>query len=351
MSPDPIQHTRPTILINGTASARLEAELLQLLVAEDADGLHYCEATFANWGDERGRPGYQHFGRDILDFGRTIAIAWNDRALFEGRISALEGEFPNGSAPVVRVRAEDRLIDLRMTRRTRSFDDMSTDGILRQLASDHGLTPDVDTGGPVFKHVAQLDQCDLAFARERCRTMGAEVWVDGTTLFARRRHERTGDRVALAYGNGLREVTVTADLAQQSTRLIVGGWSVPDKSEISETATASAISGETGGHETGASILASSFGERTHTVADVFPLNADDARDRAECLFRAAARRFVVARGVADPSATLRVGATATLQGIGALFDGDYEVIGTRHRFDSALGLRTEFTAERPWIG
>src|SRR5258705_8493580 len=41
--------------------------------------------------------------------------------LFEGRIMALEGQFPEGRQPQLVVLAEDRFQDLRMTRRTRTF--------------------------------------------------------------------------------------------------------------------------------------------------------------------------------------------------------------------------------------
>jgi hypothetical protein len=68
-------------------------------------------------------------------------------------------------------------------------------------------------------------------------------------------------------------------------------------------------------------------------------------------VFKRRARRFLTGRGVAEPSAKLRVGTTAKLGGLGALFSGEYYVVAVRHVFDGLHGLRTEFSVERPGMG
>ncbi len=54
-----------------------------------------------------------------------------------------------------------------------------------------------------------------------------------------------------------------------------------------------------------------------------------------------------VARGLAVPSVELRVGVQIELEGIGPGFGGTFQVRETRHLFDLAQGLRTEFVALR----
>jgi len=73
-----------------------------------------------------------------------------------------------------------------MTRRTRSFADASDADVMRTVAQDHSLTPDIDVSGPTHKVLTQVNQSDLAFLRERARAVDAEVWVEGTA-----RTERT----------------------------------------------------------------------------------------------------------------------------------------------------------------
>jgi hypothetical protein len=65
------------------------------------------------------------------------------------------------------------------------------------------------------------------------------------------------------------------------------------------------------------------------------------------------ARRFVVARGVAEPNGQLRAGKPVTLAGLGPIFSGAFRLREVRHVFDDTdgQGLRTEFEAERSAIG
>src|SRR5215218_9123741 len=115
-----VRGARPSIEIDGQRDATLTSALPSLAIADSADGLARCELSFGNWGGAE-RAGFQHFGRDKLEFGKTLKITLGSDALFEGRISAIAAEFPDGGPPTVGVSAEDRLQDLRMTRRTRAF--------------------------------------------------------------------------------------------------------------------------------------------------------------------------------------------------------------------------------------
>jgi phage protein D len=111
------------------------------------------------------------------------------------------------------------------------------------------------------------------------------------------------------------------------------------------------ISGELNGDTSGASILRSAIGERKEAVAHAVPLNAHEAQAVAESSFKSCARRFVIGRGTATTQAKLRVGALLDLKSLGPLFSGKYYVVEARHLFDSAKGLRTEFTVERAGLG
>jgi phage protein D len=176
--------------------------------------------------------------------------------------------------------------------------------------------------------------------------------VEARTLFARRRTDRgAGQPVELGYGHELRELTAVADLAGQVSELVVGGWDVAGKSAISARATASAVSAELAGGDGGGAILERALASRTAIVAHTAPATTTEAQARADALFRARARRFVRARGLAETSAELRAGRTVRLTGVGPLFEGEYVLTEVRHVFDPVLGLRTEFGAERPGLG
>jgi phage protein D len=254
---------------------------------------------------------------------------------------ALEADYPRGRPPAIRVLAEDRLQDLRMTRRTRCFEQLADRDIFEQIARDHGLTAEVDVDGGTQALVAQVNQSDLAFLRERARAIGAEVWVDDTTLHVQARARRDAGSLTLTYGQRLRELSVRADLAHQRTSVAVGGWDPGGKAAIDESADGAAIQSELGDGEGGPAVLESALGERPERIVGPLALSQAEAQLLAQSALRERARRFVTGSGEAEGDGRLRVGAEVGLEGLGPLFDGAYSVVETLHLF----------RVERPWLG
>lgn len=346
-----LRAARPTINIGGQDDVGLEQGLTSLLIVEQTSGLYRCEATFGNWGLYKGTTDFLYFDRKTLDFGKSIKIKLNEKALFEGRITALEGHFNHRRTPAIVVLAEDRFQDLRMTRRTRNFNDVSDADVFKQIANDHGLSPKVSVSGPKYRVLAQINQSDLAFLRERARAVDAEVWMESNTLNAKSHANRAGNAIELKQGGDLREFNVLADLSHQRTSIAVNGWDIASKSALRYEATNSAISNELNGDISGVSILESALGARKEALAHTVPLNSSEAQALAESYFKMTARRFVIGHGLANTIPQLRVGAQVNIQNVGSLFNGKYYLTEVRHLFDSTMGLRTEFTAERPGLG
>jgi uncharacterized protein len=351
--------SRPRVLVNGHINNALSDDVLSVLIEETIEGLYRCEVRFNNYGvDQSGRGQYLYFGRDILDFGTDFAVhigAGNQAGqVFRGRISAIEAEYPSDGGGLITVLAEDRLQDLRMSRRTRTFEEVSDEDVIRQIATEHSLTAIVSVSGPTHKVLAQVNQSDLAFMRERARSLGAELWVEDKTLFARSRTDRGDRTVVLTYGRNLLSFSVRADLAHQCTELGITSWDVAAKDGIEEIATENAIHAELGlrrGDTAGSSILQQAFGERKERIVHTVPLTGEEARSIAQARYREQARRFVTGSGIADGDARIRVGCIVYLLGLGRLFNGNYYVVRVRHSYDSLYGFRTTFDVERPGLG
>jgi phage protein D len=347
--------SRPAISVGGQDRPALSAGLLSLTVLESTGGLYRCEAEFGNWGAVNGSVGFLHFDRALLDFGADLVIRLaageQPGAIFEGRVTGIEARFPRGQPPTLTVLAEDRLQDLRMTRRTRTFEDVDDRAAFEQIATEHGLQAEIDIDGPRHRVLAQVNQSDLAFVRERARALDAEVWVAGRTFYARSHARRMAAPERFTWGGNLHEFTVLADLAHQRTSVTVNGWDVAGKEGLHSEAADDALGGELNGDLSGAAVLRSAFGERKEALAHTVPVSQQEAQAVAEAYFKAAARRFVTGRGVAEASTRLHAGATIDLHGLGPLFSGRYYVTEVAHLFDGRRGLCSEFTAERPGLG
>ena len=325
--------------------------LLRMSVCETVQGLYHCEAHFGNWGPKGNGIDFLYFDRKKLDFGKAIQIKMDQDNLFNGRISALEGDFGEGRSPEIAILLEDRFEDLRMTRRTRTFENAGDSDVMKRIAGDYGLQANIDVSGPTYRVLAQVNQSDLAFLRERARSIDAELWLDNTNLYVKSRTKRNDGTIKLNYGGELREVRVTADLAGQRTAVKVNGWDISGKSGLTYEAGEPAVSNELNGDLSGISILKSSFGERKEALAHTVPLNSNEAQVEAESILRMTARRFAVAHGIAQGNAKLNVGTYVDLQGLGPLFSGKYYLAAVKHTFGGAAGFLTEFTGERAGIG
>jgi phage protein D len=346
----------PSLTLDGQVNASLGEGLLNLVVTDSVEGLCACEINVGNWGSQSGSIGFLYLDRQTLDFGKTLQVKFgpsgSEGTVFEGRISALEAQYPNGTQPYLTILAEDRFQDLRMTRRTRTFEDSSDDSVIQQIASDHGLTPDVQVSGPTHKVLAQVNQSDLAFLRERARTLDAELWIESGTMHVAARARRTSSsNLTFNYPGTLREFSVLADLAHQCSGLTVSGWDVSSKQAIAHQADDSLLQGELAGGSSGASVLKAKLGDRTETVVHAVPQSTDEAQAIAETLFKRTGRQFVTGRGIVDPDPRLCVGSSITLKGLSSLFNGTYYVTGVRHLFDRQNGLRSEIRVERPGLG
>ncbi|MCB9434497.1 MAG: phage late control D family protein [Ardenticatenaceae bacterium] len=344
----------PTIQIDGQDEDDLSANLIALLVEETTAGLYRCEATFRNFGTRSSGADYLYFDRQLLDFGKPFAVRAGageaEATIFSGRIMALEAQFLTMTPPELVVLAEDRFQDLRMTRRSRSFENVSDSDVVSAIAGQYNLQTDIDIDGPTYPVLTQLNQSDLAFLRERARAVDAEAWLEAETLHVQARSRREADSVTLTYREGLIEFQVLADLAHQRSSVTVGGWDVAAKTAIAAESTASAIQPELNGYRSGAAILADAIGPRHERIVHQAPFSNDEAQHLAQAYYRTAARRFVTGQGVCAGNGRLRVGTRITLRGLGPLFNGDYTVTSVRHTFDDN-GFQTRFAVERPGIG
>ncbi|MBL0021590.1 MAG: phage late control D family protein [Sphingomonadales bacterium] len=344
----PSKPARPSIEIDGKQDTVLEAALLSYALSDPIDGMANAELRFGNWGG-KDKPGFQYFDRKTLEFGKEIAVKLRDSVLFQGRITAISGHFPEGGSPEISILAEDRLQDLRMVRRTRTFTQSSLAEIAQKIARDHGLQVEATSNGPTYAVIAQVNQSDLAFLYDFARRDDAQMWFEGGKLQLKTKHEHK--QAELAWAGTLRAFDVTADLAGQRTKIAASGWDVDKKEAVKSEAEKAAIGSELGNDQAAADILSERFGDRADQVAHGIPANEREARSLAEASYRNMARNFITGHGVCETDPLIRSGAKLKLSGLGPLFDGQYRIRSVTHLFDAAAGSRSEFACDRPGLG
>lgn len=349
----------PVLEIDGEVRGELARDLLRLEVEETCDGLKHLSARFVAVGPPDGGGEEEtllYLDGRVLDFGKSLEVAIGPQAdqqtIFDGHISAIAVSYDEGQEPEVCIQAEDRLMDLRMTRRSHTYEDMSDADIAREIAGEHGLQPRVDADGPSYDRIQQWNMSDLAFLRERARLLQAEVWVEGEDLHFKTRDRRDGSRLILIRGRDIIRIEARADLAEQRTAVRVSGFDASRREAIDERAGPELIEAEVSGGRTGPAVLSQAFGERVSRRLREVPLNASEATDWAKGELLRRARRFASVQGVTNGTPRLGVGSMLDLQRLGAPFDGEgWHVTRVCHSFDLESGHRTRFDAERASIG
>lgn len=337
---------------DGQFNAGVSNNVNSAVVNETIDGLYACEIELLN----HDALDYLYFDRKEFDFGAKIELAVGlgatNETLFAGYITGMEARYLDGGGSRLTILAEDALQNLRMTRRTRTFEDVTDEDVMHSIAQEHSLQTSFDNlSGPTYRVLAQTNLSDLAFLRQCARRLNAELWIEDGRLHAAPRASRGTEQVLLAYGANLRSFQVRADLAHQCTEFAVGGWDVQAKQMIRETADDSTISSELDGLDGGSSILAAAFGTRLASLVHTVPLSTAEARAVATAEYQRKARRFVVGSGTADGDPRLRVGAILEVSDLGQMFDGDYYIVRTSHHIDLDRGYITDFEVERAGIG
>lgn len=349
--------TAPVFKVDGEVKGELARDLLRLEVEEDTAGLKRLSARFIAQGPQAGESTETLLYMDgrILDFGKAMEVSIGPtedaRTIFKGTMSALNAEFREGREPEVIAFAEDKLMQLRATRRMKTYKDMSDADIAQEIATQHGLSAEATAEGPTYDVVQQWNQSDLAFLRERARLIQAEVWIADDKLYFKSRAQRTGTDLTLVQGNHIISLSARADLAHQRTKIKVSGYDAQAREAITEEAGEDAITAETSGGRNGVGLMQQAFGERTSYRVRTVALTSEEAREfaRAEMLRRA--RGFVTVAGVTRGSPDMIVGSHLSLERVGKPFEGSgYYVTRVCHTYDLSEGHRTKFEAERATV-
>lgn len=347
----------PVFTVDGEDNGELARDLVQLDISETSSGMKSLTARFVAVGPDGGEnEALLYLDGSLLDFGKSLRVALGplvqQRVVFDGYISALEVQFAETGVPEVSICAEDKLMDLRMTRRMHSYENLSDADIAADIAANHGLAAEVDAEGPTYDRVQQWNMSDLAFLRERARRVQADVWIADETLYFQSRDKRSATELTLIRGNDLIVAHGIADLSEQRTQVKISGYDAVQRAVIDESAGQEVVQAEVDSGKMGPVVLQAAFGERvSYRVRDV-PLDASEATEwaRAEMLRRA--RRFVRVIAVSNGSPDMTVGSRLTLERMGTPFNGSgYYVTMVRHSYDLNHGHRTYFEAERANIG
>lgn len=344
----------PTVRLNDQEHERMASLITSMVMNEQEGGLSSLELRVSNSASlTSGSAEYAFDAGGELALGAALVIGAGDASapveIFRGFVTGIEGIFNQDGPPELVILAEDALQKARCHRRTKVYEDMSLADIARQIASDHGLTPQIDNCTENFGTQVQLNETDLGFLRRLLARIDADVQVVGTDLQISPRNDVRRGELELALGEELKSARVLSDLAHQLTKSTAKGWDLGGGSPLRAEGSDQAVG--PGAGRKGSELFSGTLGDRTHHTCHLVGFNQSEVDAIANTVRTRRARRFLRIQGITTGSPSMRVGTHATVTGIGEWFSNTYYVTAVRHRFDLTTGYRTEFEGQCAFLG
>lgn len=348
--------TRPTIEIAGSRFPLLARNLQSMRMHEGMGGLSTLELRFTDWIDAPdGSRGFAAMGADNpLKLGAEVTVGAGDwdapQEIFAGIITALECEAGRGSPPTITLLAEDLLFAMRQTRSNRLWQASTPRSIAQQLASDHGLTPELRDGldDPVRDRM-QAGESDLAFLRKVLGEVDADLQLVGDRLQIGPVADQARTELELIVPDDIMEFRAIADIATQA-----GSCSIASiDSATGDQSHASMGEGNwgPGEGERGTAFLSAHFAQWVRHVHGSGPLDPTGADVAARSSFGQQARQFVRAQGTICGNPEMRAGSVALMSGMNPAFANRYLIVEATHRYDNSQGYVTDFTGHCAYFG
>ena len=188
----------PVFSIDGDRVPSLARDCVRLEIEEGVEGLRTLRLhVFATGAGAAGPPDRMiYLDGGVVDFGKQLTVSLGpdggQRAVFDGAISAIEAVFADGQPPLVVILAEDALMRLRMTRRLRTFTDV-TDADLAHQRSEVVVTGYDASAAAVIDERAQSDTIMAEISGGRAGPQIVKKALGATTTLRVREAALTGE--------------------------------------------------------------------------------------------------------------------------------------------------------------
>ena len=305
--------------------------------------------TVVNSYDNKTKEFKTGLGSELLEetnFGAEVEIdigyGSSPPLLISGVISNITTNFPQDGAPELIISGKDHFFPLTLGKKTQSWSNVRDSDVVRRIASEHNLDPQLQLTDEVHKQIEQNQESDLAFIGKLARRNHFDYFIVGRQLFFQRPSD-TGDGVVqLNWGTSLLSFSPQANLSGQFSRVEVRGWDPKQKKAIVGVANAGQESGRDAGRRSGPQQVAATVKETPVFHVRQPVLTQAEANIYAKALLDDCAKKHLTGDGESIGFPELRPGRNVVVTGLGQRFSKTYYVEKAKHRADVS-GYRTTF--------
>ncbi|MBA2320295.1 MAG: phage late control D family protein, partial [Deltaproteobacteria bacterium] len=328
---------RFTVTVAGQTVTQADPKGLESISVEDhVDMIGVCELSFTRGSSASG------IQWASLTVGAVVEVVFggDTRPVFKGKITAIRHGSNRGRHVAV-VQAMDPLIQLSMSRRTKSFERMKDSDAANDAISASGGTPGrVDATTETRAHIHQRNESNLTFIRRLAARNGYLVYCnEGKVDFAKLQSSATALSIPAA-----EMISLDYDMSPKSIppSITVYGWDYVNKQRVEGRATPSDVE-LIGGGQSSAENRGDIWGQDAF-ISDVWVDSQSAAKEHAVAEYNRLARSFMRGSGTMQCNGSLHVGVKVRFEEHRTGFNPEAFVMSSRHRVYVGGGATTEIT-------
>ena len=326
----------------------VDLDIREVIVCDYVTGAGWFCIHLSNWSADEQK--FKYVDGPLIKEGAKVKIQLgyddNKTTLIKGEITALEPEFNVDEAPTLKAQGYDSLHRFRRGRKTKSYLKLKDSDIARQIASNLGLSAQVEDTQVTHEYLLQNNLTDIDFLLERARRIRYELIIEDGTMHFRKAANNKEKVVTLEYGLTLQSFYPRLSTMSQVSEVLVQGWDVKTKKAIVGRARSGDAEPNPRGQQLGAGITESAFFATKNTIIDKPIFSEGEANQIAKGKFNDMAVEFITGEGMTVGNGDIKAGNVIELLNLGRRFSGLYYVTSATHTVGST-GYSTKFTVER----
>lgn len=287
----------------------------------------------------------------LLELGQEVEISaqageqlgGQTGLLMKGEIAALEPDFSAQGETTMLIRGYNKSHRLHRGKKTRTFLRQSDSDIVKKVADEVGLSPQVDSTSVVYDYVIQNNQTNMEFLQARAERLGYKVFAAQGELHFKKGEAKLGEGPELKIGEALRTFRPVLAATHQADKITVLGWDAKGKEAIKSEVTPPSALKQGGIAKTGGDAAKEAFGAAEAIVVSRPVFTVDEAEALATGLANDLSGEFIQAEGVCFGDPNVKAGHTVTISGVGQRFSGKYFVTTATHIWNDKVGYETHF--------
>jgi phage protein D len=283
----------------------------------------------------------------------SIGYSGNFQSMVRATFITMEPNFPESGPPVLTVRGQNILKDLRTKQFTWAWTNQTPSAIALNFNSlRNGSQPRLPkpwqvvapvAGEAKIEYVAQKNQYDVDFLLQLARGQGYTLEANEASqqLYFGPSQSSTPTNYQLGWGKGLMSFKPSLATANQWKSVTVRGWDRQTQKPIVVT-----VGRDDPQVKKLNCNLLNLVPDREEQTVDLPVFTAAEAKQRALAIILDRSKEIVTAHGKTVGLPKLRAGTLVNIQGIGARLSGTYFVTKTTHTLGES-GYVTEFDCRR----